>query len=183
TEPDAAALGRAVSLLLNARAPVIVAGDGVARSDGLAELVAVAERLGAAVHGEPLYRRTSFPGTHPLWRGGLFPTASGVRKSLEAADAVLIVGASALAWFLQTPGMPFPARASVIHIDADPWEIGKSHRVDVGIVADPRRALAALDRALEATMSAAQREAAAVRGRTLADVRAEYTARVEHAAA
>src|SRR5262245_46982063 len=181
-QPDESALARAVERLLAAHAPLIVAGDGVARAGAMRELVAVAERLGAGVYGEPLYRRTSFPGTHPLWRGGLFPTASGVRKSLETADAVLIIGASAFAWFLQTPGLPFPPCASVIHIDADPWEVGKSHRVDVGIVADARRALAALDRALRAAMSAAQREAAAGRLRRLADLRTEYTARVEQAA-
>ena len=182
TPPDESALARAVELLRTASAPMIVAGDGVARSGAMSELVAVAERLGAGVHGEPLYRRTSFPGTHPLWRGGLFPTVSGVRKSLETADAVLIIGASAFAWFLQTPGTPFPPRASVIHIDADPWEVGKSYRVDVGMVADARRALSALDAALGAAMSPSQREAAAARRRRLADTRAEYAARVEQAA-
>jgi benzoylformate decarboxylase len=180
--PDEAPIARAVEMLAAARAPLIVAGDGVARAGAMPELIALAERLGAGVHGEPLYRRTSFPGTHPLWRGGLFPTVSGVRKSLESADAVLIVGANVFAWFLQTPGVPFPPRVPVIQIDVDPWEIGKSHRVDLGFVADPRAALAALDRGLAGRMSAAQREAASARARRLAEARAEYTARVRRAA-
>jgi benzoylformate decarboxylase len=180
--PDEASIARAAEMLAGARSPLIVAGDGVARAEAMPELIALAERLGAGVHGEPLYRRTSFPGTHPLWRGGLFPTVSGVRKSLESADAVLIVGANVFAWFLQTPGVPFPTRVPVIQIDVDAWEIGKSHRVDLGLVADPRAALAALDAGLAARMSAAQREAAAARARRLAEARAEYTARVRRAA-
>jgi benzoylformate decarboxylase len=180
--PDAASVARVAEMLVTARAPVIVAGDGVARAGAMPELVALAERLGAAVHGEPLYRRTSFPGTHPLWRGGLFPTASGVRKSLEAADAVLLVGASVFTWFLQTPGLPFPPGMPVVHIDIEAWEVGKNQRVDVGLVADPKATLSALAEALAAEMSAAQREAAAARARRLAELRADYTARVRKAA-
>jgi benzoylformate decarboxylase len=180
--PDQAPIERVAEMLLAARAPVIVAGDGVARAGAVPELMAVAERLGAGVHGEPLYRRTSFPGTHPLWRGGLFPTASATRKSLEAADAVLIVGASAFTWFLQTPGLPFVSRVPVIHIDAEAWEIGKNQRVDLGLVADPKASLAAVDQVLAARMSTVQREDAASRARRLAGVRAEYTARVRGAA-
>ena len=41
------------------------------------------------VAGEPIHRRASFPADHALWRGGLFPSAASVRKSLERADAVL----------------------------------------------------------------------------------------------
>src|SRR5262249_39106309 len=105
--PDETAPRPAGQFAPTPRAPAVGGGDGVARAHAMPALVALAERLGAAVHGEPLYRRISFPGTHPLWRGGLFPTVSGVRKSLEAADSVLIVGANAFAWFLQTPGTPF----------------------------------------------------------------------------
>jgi benzoylformate decarboxylase len=180
--PEEASLARVAQMLLAARAPVIVAGDGVARAGALPELVAVAERLGAAVHGEPLYRRTSFPAMHPLWRGGLFPTASGTRKSLEAADVILIVGASAFTWFLQTPGRPLAPGVAVVHIDDAAWEIGKNERVDIGLVADPKAALAALDTVLADRMTSPQREAAASRARHLGQVRADYTARVRQAA-
>src|SRR5206468_2832603 len=81
------ALARAVELLTGARAPIIIAGDGVARSQAVPELTALAELLGARVHGEPVFRRTNFPGNHALWRGGLFPSPGGVRKALEDCDA------------------------------------------------------------------------------------------------
>ena len=180
--PDAASVARAVEFLRGAREPLIIAGDGVARAGAMAELVAVAERLGAPVHGEPLYRRTSFPGTHPLWRGGLFPTASGVRKALEGADAILVVGATVFSWFLQTPGVPFPPGVPVIQIDVDAWEVAKTYRVALGVVADPRPALAALDAALASGMSAPERDAAAARARRIGATRAGYTERVRDAA-
>src|SRR6267378_662514 len=105
--PEAGAVGRAAQLLAAAKAPLVVAGDGVARSGGVAELTTLAELLGARVHGEPVYRRTNFPGNHPLWRGGLFPSPAGVRKALDDTDAVLIVGANVFTWFLHTEGAPF----------------------------------------------------------------------------
>src|SRR5205085_161880 len=81
--------------------------------------VAVAERLGARVHGEPIYRRTVFPGDHALWRGGLFPTVPAVRKALDNADAVLVVGASMFTWFLHAPGTAIPPELPLVQIGDD----------------------------------------------------------------
>jgi len=176
--PDAAAIERAASLLAGAQAPVIIAGDGVARSRAVRELVAVAEMLGAAVHGEPIHRRTSFPATHGLWRGGLFPTAAGVRKGLERADVVLVVGASVFSWLLHTPGPPFRAGLPVIQIDDSAWEIGKTYPVDLGIVADPATALRALRVALEPRLDTGARQAARERAAAIGTARAEHARRL-----
>lgn len=180
--PEAAALDRAAEILGASRAPVIIAGDGVARADALSELVELAELIGARVHGEPVFRRTSFPGDHALWRGGLFPAPAAIHKALESADAALIVGATVFTWFLHSPGEPFPRGVPVVQIDDDAREIGRSHTATLGIVADPRTALAELTAALRAKQSAAAREAAAARVRELRAARAEQTARI-HAAA
>src|SRR5438477_8742810 len=137
TRPDSAALERAAALLASARAPVIIAGDGVARTGAVGGLVALAELLGARVHGEPIFRRVNFPGDHPLWRGGLHPAPGGVRKALADADALLIVGATVFTWFLHAPGEPFPKGLPVVQIDDDSREIGRSQPVTLGIVADP----------------------------------------------
>lgn len=111
---DPAALERAAGMLARATAPVIVAGDGVGRAGAVPALVTLAETLGAPVHGEPIYRRVNFPAEHPLWRGGLHPTAAGARRALEGADAVLLVGASVFTWFLHTPGPPLRPGVPVI---------------------------------------------------------------------
>ncbi len=180
--PEAGAVERAAALLASAKAPLVIAGDGVARSSAVGELTALAERLGARVHGEPVYRRVNFPGNHPLWRGGLFPSPAGVRKALEECDALLIVGASVFTWFLHTEGAPFPRGLKVVQVDDDPWEIGRSYPVALGIAADPRATLAELARALESRMTEADRKAAAARAEKLGTSRADLMARVRAAA-
>jgi benzoylformate decarboxylase len=176
--PDAEAVAHAAELLLAARHPLIVAGDGVARARALPALVAVAERLGARVHGEPIYRRTVFPGDHALWRGGLYPSVPAVRKAFDNADAVLIVGASMFTWFLHAPGTAVPPQLPLIQVGDDAWEVGKSHRVSLGIVADVDTTLRALDEVLAARMTEAQRVAARQR---VGELRTQRTALVAQA--
>jgi benzoylformate decarboxylase len=177
-EPAAEAIARAATLLAKATSPVIVAGDGVARGGARAELQALAELLGAAVHGEPIHRRASFPADHALWRGGLFPSAASVRKSLERADAVLIVGATVFTWLFHTPGPPFRPGVPVVQIDDDAREIGKSYPVTLGIAADVRAALGALHRVLDARLGAGERGAAAARASALRHGREEHARRL-----
>src|SRR5688572_82793 len=176
--PDPTALQRGAALLGAARAPLIIAGDGVARAGAVDDVVAIAEALGAPVYGEPIFRRTNFPGDHPLWRGGMFPTPAGVCKALEPSDAVLIVGANVFAWFLHSPGRPFRDGLTVVQVDDDPWEIGKSYPVTLGIVADPGAALKALRAALGAHLSPPARAAAGERLAAAARTRAEYVRRL-----
>lgn len=181
-QPDAEALARAADLLARAARPLIIAGDGVARAGGVPALVALAERLGARVHGEPIYRRTNFPGDHPLWRGGLYPAPAGVRKALDGADAVLIVGASVFTWFLYAPGEPFPSGLPILQIDDDARQIGRSYPVTLGLLADPRAALDALNAAVGAAMGDHARAAAAARVRELATARQDLVMRMRASA-
>ena len=177
---DAAAIDRAAALLAGAKNPLIVAGDGVARARALPAIVALAERLGARVHGEPIYRRTVFPGDHGLWRGGLFPTVSAVRKAFDGADAVLVIGASMFTWFLHAPGTAIPPDVPLVQIGDDAWEVGKSHRISLGLVADVGTTLRALDERLAARMTDAQRAAA---GQRVEAMRAQRTTLVSQAQA
>jgi benzoylformate decarboxylase len=178
SEPGREAITEAAALLATATAPVIVAGDGVARAGARAELQALAELVGAAVHGEPIHRRASFPADHPLWRGGLFPSAANVRKALERADCLLIVGASVFTWLFHTPGPPFRPGVPVIQLDDDAREIGKTYPVTVGIAADVRASLQALYAVLDARLGAAHRTAAGGRTAALGRARQEHARRL-----
>jgi benzoylformate decarboxylase len=171
---DPAALTIAAETLSRAKAPLIVAGDGVARSDAVGELVRLAELLGARVYGEPVYRRANFPGDHSLWRGGLFPSAPGARKALNDADCALIVGASVFTWFTYAPGEPFPPGLVVIQVDDDPREIGKNYPITQALVADPKAALVALKREVGVLMTEADRAAARARTAEIAKAKAAY---------
>src|SRR2546425_1012342 len=180
--PEPGAVPRAVELLASARAPIIIAGDGVARARAVPELTTLAELMGARVHGEPVYRRTNIAGNHALWRGGLFPSPGAVRKALEECDALLIVGANVFTWFLHTEGAPFPRGLRVVQIDDDPWEIGRSYPVSLGIAADPKTTLAELASTLRSRMTEGERAAAAARVEKMGEARAELMARVGAAA-
>jgi benzoylformate decarboxylase len=178
SEPGREAITEAAALLATATAPVIVAGDGVARAGARAELQVLAELLGAAVHGEPIHRRASFPADHPLWRGGLFPSAGSVRKSLERADCVVIAGASVFTWLFHAPGSPFRPGVPVIQLDDDAREIGKTYPVTVGIAAGVRASLRALHAVLDARLGAAHRTAAGERAAALGRARQEHARRL-----
>jgi benzoylformate decarboxylase len=182
SRPDGALIARWADALRRAAAPLVIAGDGVARAGAMPALVTLAEQVGARVHGEPIYRRASFPGDHPCWRGGLYPAPQAVRKALEGADLVLIVGADVFTWFLHAPGEPFPSGVPVFQLDEDPRAIGRSYPVSDGLIADPRAALEALVAALGERLTAADREAAARRVGALAAARQAHSERVRAAA-
>src|SRR6059036_1985025 len=182
TRPDPGAVARAAELLAGSRAPIVIAGDGVARSQAIAELTALVELVGARVHGEPVYRRTNIAGDHPLWRGGLFPSPAGVRRALEECDALLIVGANVFTWFLHTEGTPFPRGLRVVQIDDDPWEIGRSHPISLGIAADPKATLAELAGTLRIRLTETERAAATARVEKIGKARSELMSRVRGAA-
>src|SRR4051794_17458093 len=65
----AAGVARAADLLAGARRPAVVAGDGVGRAGAVAEMVALAEALGAVTFHQPMHDRVDFPTTHPLHGG------------------------------------------------------------------------------------------------------------------
>jgi benzoylformate decarboxylase len=140
----AGGIDAAVDRLAAARAPAIVAGDGVGRAGAVAELVAVAEALGAATYEQPMYDRIDFPGSHPLNAGMPLPTTESIRSHLAPHDVVLIVGCHAFMAHHYTPGGPIPPETTVIQLDEDAAEIGRNFPVAVGLVGGLAPSLQAL---------------------------------------
>ncbi|MFJ8312065.1 MULTISPECIES: thiamine pyrophosphate-binding protein [unclassified Streptomyces] len=146
--PSPEALRQAAELLRTARNPLILMGDGIAASDAQRELTAVAERLGARVWGVNC-SEVNFDTTHPLYggqTGHMFGKDSA--RVVAGADAVLIVGTYVFPEVFPDLASPFDKDARLVHIDLDAYEIAKNHPVDIGLVADPARALAGLADAL-----------------------------------
>lgn len=166
--PDAAALEAAVELLVEAERPVIIAGDPVAQNDAHAELVALAEELGAPVYAEGVSGRIPFPASHPLFLGVLVRSASTIRPVLDRHDLILSVGADLFTLTLPPEIEPMPPQMPVIHLDVDPWKIGKNYPAAVAIVADPKASLPELTEALARRITPQERAERDARARGLA---------------
>jgi benzoylformate decarboxylase len=146
---DLAAVDAAALALARAERPLIVAGDAVAQSDAHAELVAVAELLGAPVYAEGVASTASFPASHPLFRGTMVRLAPAMRQVLGGADVLFSVGGDLLTMSLPSDIDPMPPELTIVHLDTDPWELGKNYPTAVAILGDPKATLPDLREALE----------------------------------
>ncbi|MFC5381201.1 thiamine pyrophosphate-binding protein [Aquipuribacter nitratireducens] len=163
TAPDPLAVAAAVQALRAACRPVLVSGGGVRASGAAAEVVALAERLGAPI-ATSLNGKDTVPADHPLAVGipGLYARASANHVLLEA-DLVMYVGSQTgsqvtLTWQVPSSG------TRVVHLDIDPTEPGRHFPDTVGVVADARLGLRAFLDALgdvDTAATAAWRERAA----------------------
>lgn len=160
--PDTDAVARAAVALARARRPLMLVESGVARSEALGEVVQLAELTGARVY-QPWMADVNFPVTHPLYLGDLDPCSAEGRRVLADVDVIVGVGCSLFPHgFL--PGEALLAPGTVlIHLDDDPWEIGKNLPTECGLLGDIRAGLNDLNQALEATLSPEERRRALAR--------------------
>src|SRR5713226_7260199 len=160
---DRAVLETAAQLLAVAERPVIVAGDAVAQSGAHAELAQLAELLGAPVYAEGVANTASFPSSHPLFHGAMPRLAPGIRAILQQHDLLLSVGADLFTLSLPSEVEPVPEGLAIVHIDTDPWELGKNFAARAAILGDPKATLPELAALLREGMNAAQQAQARTR--------------------
>jgi thiamine pyrophosphate-dependent acetolactate synthase large subunit-like protein len=123
-----------------ARRPVVVAGNGA--RGALAELTALAERLGAPVL-TTFRAKGLLPDSHPLAAGVLGRSGTPVASWLmNESDLVLVVGAS----FSNHTGIA--TYKTLVSIDDSPGSVGRFNPVDAALLGDAALSLAALDRAV-----------------------------------
>ncbi|HTI54222.1 MAG TPA: thiamine pyrophosphate-binding protein [Verrucomicrobiae bacterium] len=169
--PDPAGIEAAARLLLGGRRPAIVVGDDAAGAT--AELTALAEQVGAAVWCEGIRAHQVVPSAHPNFRLGLPFDAVAIRRALDDADVVLLVGGPFFEEVWYAPGSPLPPGAAAIQVESSPERLAHNLPVAVGLVSDPRAALAALRGAVERGAPAAFRSAAAGRNEALRALKAQ----------
>src|SRR6267142_4907548 len=132
----AADINRAAEMLLAAQRPLIYAGGGVNLSGAHEALHAVAEYLQAGV-ACTAEGKGAVSDHSDLSLGAAFWRESPLRAAIHAADVVLAVG-SRLAL------VSFAPETRIVQIDADPEEIGRTHKITLGLVGDARATLEAL---------------------------------------
>jgi len=157
---DPAAVEQAASILAQAKRPLIVAGDAVARSKAHAELIALAELLGAPVYAELVPSTASFPASHPLFRGAMTRMQGPIRKILEQYDVLFSAGGDLLTLSLPSNIEPMPKGLTLVHLDNDPWELGKNYPPQVAILGDPKATLPDIVKAVRDRMPSGARAAA-----------------------
>ncbi len=151
---DKAAIEAAADLLVKAQRPILISGDAVAHGDALAEMAEVAELLGAPVYAECVPSTCSFPFTHPLYAGAFPRLGPPIRALLMKHDLVFSVGGDIFTLSLPSDVEPMPEGLPLIHLDLDPWEIGKNYPAKVAIQGDPKATLPDLAEALRRRLSA-----------------------------
>src|SRR5215470_12199601 len=166
---DAAEIAKAAAILAEAKRPVIMAGDAVAQSDALAELVELAELIGAPVYAEFVPNTASFPSSHPLFRGNMIRLQPAVRKILDEYDVLVSAGADLFTLSLPSNVDPMPPGMLLIHLDTDPWEIGKNYPAHAAILGDPKSTLPELSAMVRERMTSAARGEARARLQTASE--------------
>jgi benzoylformate decarboxylase len=180
--PEPGVINSIVAMLLEARSPVIICGDGVANAGGQADLVQLAETLGARVHSS-FCSELAFPSGHPLYNGLLNVVSTAALKGqLSTADVVVAVGTPVLPLLFPIDDSPFAEQAKIIHIDLEAREIAKNWPVDIGVVADPRLVMQDVVTALKSRMDEGQRAAAAHRSESVAAMAEQMMQAMEGAA-
>ena len=173
---DAGAIEAAADLLARAKRPVIVAGDAVTQGDALAEMAEVAELLGAPVYGECVPSTCSFPFTHPLYAGPFPRLGPPIRNMLMGHDLLFSVGGDLFTLSLPSDVEPMPEGMTVVHMDTDPWQLGKNYPAQVAILGDPKATLPDLAEALRKRLGAGTRKERAAK---IAELSAAHGAATE----
>lgn len=153
-------LRAACRVLLEAKNPAILAGSRVTERNAMAELVQIAEQLGAPVFSEAgtTHGRLAFPSSHPLNAQGLPLWSPEVADRLQDFDLLLVVGMDLLRQYVyHEPARAIPAHLRLVQIDEDPWQLNKNYALEVGLIGHTRTTLAELSSLLDHALQDDQR--------------------------
>ena len=167
--PDPEAIDRAATLLAGAKSPVLFLGFRVSRCGALGEAVELAELIGARVTENRIRAETAFPTDHPLFEGGMWTDVPNAPDVLKDADVVMAIGANFISQLFYTSDQIVNPASKVIHLDTDPWEIGKNQPTDIGILADIKAALRELLTAVSEKMTGDDKAGARERVSSISD--------------
>ena len=128
-------VAEAAQVLVEARNPIIHAGQGVLYAEAWDELLELAELLSVPVM-TTLMGKSAFPENHPLSLGtGARVVTKPVFHFLGKADVVFGIGCSFSRHFLSTG---IPPRKVIIHATNNAEDIHKNYRADYPIVGDAK---------------------------------------------
>ncbi|MCY3907380.1 MAG: thiamine pyrophosphate-requiring protein [Anaerolineaceae bacterium] len=139
TAGDPQDIEKATRALVEARCPVILAGQGVLYAEASDDLVELAESLQLPVM-TTMEGKSGFPEDHPLSLGA---AGGGVMTGpahhfLHEADVILAIGCSLTAHFMH---VTLPPGKTIIHATNDERDLNKHHPTDHPILGDAKLVL------------------------------------------
>lgn len=135
-------VAEAVALLAGAQRPVIILGGGAGHAEA-ADFQRLAERSASPVVTTWL-RKNVFPNSHPNFVGSLGYGAFALSDDVvREADVVLAFGCR-FSEFTTKRWTLLSAASSLVHVDVDPFELGRIYPPTVGLVSDASAAAAAM---------------------------------------
>ncbi len=172
--PSASSVTEAARMLVEAKRPLLIAGDEVWKSGAQAEIVAFSEQLGLPVASTALPAFCNFPAHHPHSIGGFHMGSEWVKRGV---DLLLCVGCRDFGGKVVPASAEAPA-APVVRIGIDVAAMSRTGATDVALVGDVREALADLRAAVE-SIATKQRLAVSASARS-EEIRAMTTAARQH---
>src|SRR5437763_8457863 len=142
---DPADIDDAAKMLVAAKNPIVIAGQGVLYAEASAELVALAELLDIPVM-TTTDGKSAFPEDHALalGSGGVVYTGHG-RQFLLDSDVIFAIGTSLTRHNISTPIIP-PGK-TIIHATNDPRDLHKANETALPILGNAKLVLSQLHEA------------------------------------
>jgi acetolactate synthase-1/2/3 large subunit len=165
--PDPRDIDRVAAALVEAKRPVLYAGQGVHYAKAWDALKRLAEMLAAPVTSS-LGGKSAFPEGHDLALGsGGRSMPAPVHHFLQKADLIFGIGCS----FTDTNfGVKMPAGKKIIHATLDPTDINKDVIAADALIGDAGLILQAVNEAVADRLKGKKRESGAVKSE-IADIR------------
>ena len=169
-------IDEAAKILIDARSPMIIAGQGVLYAEASDELVALADLLDMPVM-TTTDGKSAFPEDHALalGSGGIVYTGQG-RHFLQDCDVIFAIGTSLTRHNITTPVIP-PGK-KIIHATNDARDLYKANDTALPILGDAKLVLAQLIEAVKDRLGGKPRSDRA-RAPTIAKLRSEWLGRWE----
>ncbi len=146
----------AAAALVNAKCPLLHAGQGVLYAEATEELVQLAELLQAPVM-TTLVGKSAFPENHPLSLGSSGLNISGpLAHFLRKADLVCGIGCS---FSIHNMNLTIPPGKIMVHATNNPGDIDKHYNVDYPIIGDAKLVLRQLIEAVKDRLGSKKRDA------------------------
>lgn len=144
TRPSDGLLRKLAERITSAKAPVMIVGDEVVKSDALGVAAEFAQAAGAAVYQQTAAYGAHFPSDHSCFKGALSRDQKATRQELSQYDLLIAVGTDPLRMSVWSPIDAKPPELPIVQFGLVDWDIAKNYPVEIAALADVGETMTAL---------------------------------------